>query len=89
MDCKSIEKASNAIADKIRLSIIMEVAKRKALSFCDIQEIVGLSQPCISHHIKLLTDSEILISTKEGRSVTLHINKEKMKELADFFLALS
>ena len=89
IDSKFIEKAANAIADKMRLSIIMEVACKENLSYSEVHQIVDLSQPCISHHIKLLTDSELLIAKKEGRAVSLCINKEKMKELSDFFLKLS
>ena len=50
----------------------------------DIQEMTGLSQPCVSHHVRLLTESELVIATKEGRNVYLHLNKDRMRQLSAF-----
>ncbi|KAA2239485.1 winged helix-turn-helix transcriptional regulator [Chitinophaga agrisoli] len=89
MDALMIEKATNAIADKNRLAILMEVA-RKGNCFCgDITELTGLSQPTISHHVKILVDAGVLIYDKTGRTVQLTINREMMKHLSMFFLKLS
>lgn len=89
MDAVMIEKAANAIADKHRLSILMAAFRQSAIQCCQITELTGLSQPTVSHHIKILVDSGILIYDKTGRSVQLTINKEMMKELSSFFLELS
>jgi hypothetical protein len=39
--------------------------------------------------VKILVDSGVLNSTKNGRIVELTINKEMMKQLSMFFLQLS
>ncbi|MBD2754763.1 ArsR/SmtB family transcription factor [Spirosoma validum] len=88
MDCKFIEKATGAIADKSRLSILIELAKKESLTNADVMELVGLSQPCVSHHIKLLIDSGLVNSTKDGRTAHLRINKEAMQQLTSFLEAL-
>lgn len=88
MEPKFVEKASNAIADKYRLSILLEVAKKGSVSPSEVQELTGLSQPCVSHHVKILTDSDLIIAHKEGRCVNLRINKEKVEQLAAFFTQL-
>lgn len=89
MDAVMIEKAANAIADKHRLSILLAASRQSAIQCCDITELTGLSQPTVSHHIKILVDSGILIYDKTGRSVQLTINKEMMKYLSSFFSKLS
>jgi DNA-binding transcriptional ArsR family regulator len=43
----------------------------------------------VSHHVKILTESDLILSQKEGRSVNLRINKEKMGQLSQFFTQLS
>ena len=77
---KFIEKATNALSDRCRLAIVQEIAVRGSLLLADAQEMTQLSQPCVSHHVKVLTDSDLVIAEKEGRSVRLSINKNRMKE---------
>ncbi|GAB2576552.1 ArsR/SmtB family transcription factor [Spirosoma areae] len=89
MDSKSFEKATGAIADKYRLSILQELAQRDSMTPSDIQELTGLSQPCVSHHVRLLTESDLLIATKEGRNVYLHLNKDMMRQLSAFLMQFS
>ncbi|RPE08973.1 ArsR family transcriptional regulator [Chitinophaga lutea] len=89
MDAAMIEKAANALADKNRMAILMKIARQENCCCGEIQDMTCLSQPTVSHHIKILVDSGVLISTKEGRNVTLSINKDMMKHLSMFFLQLS
>lgn len=89
MDLAVIEKAANAIADKHRLSIIMEIVKKGTLVCGDVCGFTCLSQPTVSHHVKILVDSGVLNSVKNGRVVELTLNKEMMKQLSMFFLQLS
>lgn len=88
MELRTIEKATGAIADKYRLSILVELAKRGTLTNSDVQEMTGLSQPCVSHHVKLLTDSGLVDSQKEGRNLYLRLNKQALSELGDFLKTL-
>ncbi|WP_143307463.1 ArsR/SmtB family transcription factor [Chitinophaga vietnamensis] len=89
MDLGIIEKAANAVADKHRLAIVMEVAKKGHMLCGDVCGLCCLSQPTVSHHVKILVDSGVLNSTKNGRIVELTINREMMKQLSMFFLKLS
>jgi ArsR family transcriptional regulator, arsenate/arsenite/antimonite-responsive transcriptional repressor len=89
MDAIMIEKAANAIADKHRLSILLAASRQSAIQCCEITELTGLSQPTVSHHIKILVDSGVLIYDKTGRTVQLTINKEMMRVLSTFFDKLS
>lgn len=89
MDCKFVEKATGAIADKSRLSILVELARKETLTNTDVMELVGLSQPCVSHHIKQLIDSGLVSSHKEGRNVYLRLNKEAIQQLTSFLDALA
>ena len=88
MDCKFIERATGAIADKSRLSILLELAKKDSLTNAEVMELVGLSQPCVSHHIKQLIDSGLITSRKEGRNIHLSLNKGAIQQLTAFLDAL-
>lgn len=84
MDNRSVEKATGAIADKYRLSILVELSRKGSLTSSDVQEMTGLSQPCVSHHVKLLTESGLVNAQKEGRNLHLTLNKEALQQLSGF-----
>ena len=81
-----IIKIAKALSDKTRLKILKEVAKGNCgLSCSEAEEIAGLSQPTVSHHIKILVDADLLIAEKEGRCVTLSLNKKTLNEFSSLF----
>lgn len=86
MDAKQFEKISKALADPNRLMILKEIKKKKqnCLYCSDIYEKSTLAQPSISHHLKLLTDADLVISEKEGRHVKYSLNNQVMDEYIDF-----
>ena len=84
MEPQSVEKTTAAIADKYRLSILLELARRGSITGTDAQELTGLSQPCVSHHVKLLVESGLVINQKTGRCQNLSLNREAFDELAGF-----
>ena len=88
MEPKTVEKTTNAIADKYRLSILLALSQRGSLTSSDVQDLTGLSQPCVSHHVKLLTDSGLVDARKEGRNLYLRLNKDAVGRLADFLKSL-
>ena len=56
-----------ALADPTRLEILrVVVAQSGPVCACDIVERFDLSQPTISHHLKILRDAGLLTSRKKG-----------------------
>jgi ArsR family transcriptional regulator, arsenate/arsenite/antimonite-responsive transcriptional repressor len=90
MEQKKAEKISKALADPNRIMIINAVKKKKdALYCCEIEEFIDLSQPSICHHLKLLTDTEILIPEKEGRNVKYTLNNTLIQDYIYFLQTLT
>jgi len=89
MNQKKAEKISKALADPNRLLILKEIKKRKDCMYCtDLNDIIDLAQPSISHHLKLLTDTEIITYEKEGRNVKYTLNNKVIDEYIEFLEAL-
>jgi ArsR family transcriptional regulator len=72
-----------ALGDEHRLKIIEYLASSQSccepsdgICACDIQDLVGLSQATVSHHMKILVQAELAISEKRGRLVYYRINPE-------------
>lgn len=56
-----------ALADPTRLEILrVVVAQSGPVCACDIVDRFDLSQPTISHHLKILRDAGLLTSRKKG-----------------------
>jgi ArsR family transcriptional regulator len=89
MNQKKAQKISKALADPNRIMIIKEIKKKNDVLYCcDINDMLDLSQPSICHHLKLLTDTEILIPEKEGRNVKYKLNNEVLDEYIGFLQSL-
>lgn len=89
MNSKKAEKISKALADPNRLLILKEIKKQKDCMYCvDLNEIVDLAQPSIAHHLKQLTDTELVTSSKEGRNVKYRLNNQVLDEYIEFLESL-
>ena len=73
-----------AVADPARLrlvSLILASANAEAC-VCDLTEPLGLSQPTVSHHLKVLADAGLLEREKRGRWAYYRAVPEAFKALA-------
>ena len=85
MDAKKAEKISKALADPYRLTILKEIKKSRQCLYCvDLNNTINLAQPSIAHHLKLLIDSELVTSDKEGRNVRYYLNNKLLDEYISF-----
>lgn len=89
MNPKKAEKISKALADPNRLLILKEIRKQRECMYCsDLNDIVDLAQPSIAHHLKLLTDTELVTSSKEGRYVKYKLNNDVLDDYIAFLESL-
>jgi len=58
-----------ALADPARLRLLSIIASHQGgeACVCDLTEPVDLSQPTVSHHLKILTDAGLLTRDKRGK----------------------
>lgn len=71
MDATSAERLARslkALADPARLRLLSIVASHEdeEACVCDLTEPLGLSQPTVSHHLKVLVDAGYLRREKRG-----------------------
>ncbi|MDM8523785.1 metalloregulator ArsR/SmtB family transcription factor [Desulfococcaceae bacterium HSG8] len=71
---KKILKVMKALSDKNRLKIIKMLQHKEMLCVCEIQAGLGLAQPTVSKHLKLLEDAGLVIYKKEGLWVNYSLN---------------
>jgi DNA-binding transcriptional ArsR family regulator len=63
------------IADETRLKIIMMLSRRD-MCVCEIMDELGMSQPAVSHHLRILKKNGIVRDDKDGRWVFYSLNKK-------------
>jgi len=65
---ESLAKTLKALADPARLRLLSIVAasENAEACVCDLIEPLGLSQPTVSHHLKILTTAGFLTRSKRG-----------------------
>ena len=74
-----------AIADPGRLRLLSLVAAHEGgeACVCDLTDLVDLSQPTVSHHLKVLVDAGILTREKRGVWAYYSTVPGALKTLAD------
>ncbi|HEX5728391.1 metalloregulator ArsR/SmtB family transcription factor [Microbacterium sp.] len=73
-----------ALADPARLRLISIVAASEGAEacVCDLTEPIGLSQPTVSHHLKVLMDAGFLTRSKRGTWAYYKLVPEAVAELS-------
>ena len=73
-----------ALADPVRLRLMSMVASREGgeACVCDLTEGFELSQPTISHHLRVLHEAGLLDRTKRGTWVYYRVRSEALADLA-------
>ncbi len=62
---KDLERVIKALADKNRLRIL-KMLQCKPMCVCEIREVLGLAQPTVSKHLKILKEAGIIEDWQVG-----------------------
>ncbi len=76
-----------AVAEPTRLRLLSLVAAHEGQEacVCDLTEPVGLSQPTVSHHLKVLVDAGLLTRDKRGVWAYYRLVPQRLDQLAQAF----
>lgn len=74
MKYKQICKAFKALGEPTRLKIIKMLAIQ-GMCVCELSEVLGMLQPRVSQHLKILKEAELVEETKEGYWVYYSLNR--------------
>lgn len=87
----SLVRALKALADPVRLRIVEFLhrpvasccAREDGVCACDLDSYLGLTQPTISHHMKILVDAGLVHSEKHGRWVYYELDHEAFTRIVE------
>lgn len=72
-----------ALSDKNRL-LILDMLSCGELCACDVMEGLKLTQPTISHHMKILQHAGLVKGRKSGKWVIYSICQDTVDEVVDY-----
>lgn len=89
--------AFKALSDPARLRILDFLWRPNAaccsledkVCACDVETLLGLSQPSVSHHMKILAQAGLVTAAKEGRWVYYRINRPRFREVSQWLSQFS
>ena len=80
---RSLADRFKALSDPNRVSIVNRLAGAEAVCVCDFIGTLGLSQPTVSHHLKVLREAGLVeVARKRGTWVYYRLVPEAVSELA-------
>ncbi len=71
--------------NEVRLKILFLLEEENELCPCDLSDILGMSIPAISQHLRKMKDGNIVESRKEGQTIFYSVRIEHLKLLRPFF----
>jgi ArsR family transcriptional regulator len=79
---RGLAERFKALGDPTRLAIVSQLAGADEVCVCHLVPDAGLSQPTISHHLRLLRDAGLVTSERRGTWAYYRLVPEALAELA-------
>lgn len=72
-------------ANSVRLKILYLLYEEKRLCVCDLSDILGMSVPAVSQHLRKLKDRELISTEREAQTIYYALTKAYEKLLHPLF----
>lgn len=88
MDEKKTAAVFKAFCDENRIKIIKSLRSGEKCA-CKLLEEIDVTQPTLSHHMKILCDAGITVGRKEGKWTHYSISPEGVERAKEYLEALT
>ncbi len=82
---QKLSKVLDLAANDVRLKILFLLQEEGELCPCDLSDILGISVPAISQHLKKLKGGDIIESNRVAQTIFYSLKNEHLKILKPFF----
>src|SRR5579871_4971313 len=83
----SLATIFKALADPTRVAIVHRLASAEAVCVCDLTEAFDLSQPTISHHLRILREAGLVEAERRGTWAYYRLVPDAIAALRGVFAA--
>ena len=84
---RELVRALRALADPTRFRMVQTIAAAGELTCGQVQERFDVSQPTISHHLKILTDAGVVVMRAQGKHHLISVDHGLLKSLVELIPA--
>src|SRR6185369_6059173 len=70
-----------ALADPTRLEILRELAGSAETCACDLTDCCSVSQPTVSHHLRVLREAGAVVSERRGSNIYYRVSPDLIERL--------
>ncbi len=80
-----LARVLKAVADPTRLQLLTLIRASGEACACDLNDPVGLSQPTVSHHLKVLTEAGLVHRRQRGQWAWFSVDEDSLAALGSLF----
>ena len=73
LDVNKLAETFKLLSDPKRLQLVIACLE-KPQSVCCLSDLIGMSQPLTSHHLRVLREGEVLTAVRQGKNIFYEIN---------------
>lgn len=81
-------EALSVLADPVRRQLLVHLADRDVCTCGDLVDELGVGQPTVSHHLKVLRGAGLVVGERCGRYVNYTVVPDRVRELGTMLVAL-
>jgi ArsR family transcriptional regulator len=85
---RHIVRIGKALSEPARIRLLEELARRGRMYCTEVQQLLQLAQPTVSHHLKVLSDAGLILTHRRGRHLELELNPANVALLQQWLQAL-
>ena len=83
MDTMDVVKIGKALSDENRVKILQMLTDGEKCG-CKLLEAFEITQPTLSHHMKILCDSGLVDARKDGKWSHYSVNRDVVREFGNY-----
>lgn len=91
MDTKKMAKVFKALSNTNRLELYLKIVENQEQTYeagegcliCNIAESFNIGSPTISHHLKELSNAELIFTERKGKFLVAKINEDMVDEVTE------
>lgn len=80
-----LSKVLELAGNEVRLKMLYLLEEENELCPCDLSDILSMSIPAVSQHLRKLKDGNIIESRRDGQTIYYSLKGEHLKVLKPFF----
>ena len=87
-NAKAFDQLSSLLAlagNEVRLKIMFLLEEENALCPCDLADILGMSIPAISQHLRKMKDGGVIEARRSGQTIFYSLKSDQLQLLQPFF----